>query len=291
MALILAVKNIPWAVTGDNTTLHSSGLVRNATNVFTNGRQGVSDDGLKVVASNTPNSNVIVKQGNAVIRNSKVDDERQSYIVALKGDTVVNVTNNQTSSTPKIDFIILEVIDPEHDTNITMTSGHNFISLRAVGFAELNALMVGKCPVLVLGQISWSGNATKITSEMITDTREHVDNNGVRVYTPSLQSGWRTFNNKTPQYYKTSDNMVHLRGVVTNNNNSSWTTIFNLPEGYRPSRDIDVYGYYTKNKSSKQVNPIAIKTTGEVLIEISNVEYTTLDGVSFLSVEKTTDQQ
>lgn len=278
----MTIKSIPWAVTGNEQTLHTSALVRNANFALSGGKTGVVNNGFKVTANSSPNNTIIVSKGTALIRNYKAQDEEQSYIVSSSGDTALTLNTTATTGS-RTDLVILTIQDPEYDSTVTMNSSHEFVKIRVLTQNEAGTLFMQGIPFIPLCQITWPSRTTQITNNMITDTRVFADNSNVVSHTPTLQNGWRTYNNKTPTYYKTADNIVHLSGVVSNTTSTLWKVIFTLPEGYRPSKDLDLFGFYAKSRNPKQVNAIAINTSGEVSIENGNVDYTTLDGISFLA--------
>lgn len=51
-----------------------------------------------------------------------------------------------------------------------------------------------------------------------------------------LLNSWVEFDTSRtpPQYMKTSDGIVHLRGTIKNGTTTSGTNLFNVPAGYRP---------------------------------------------------------
>ncbi|MBE9217559.1 hypothetical protein [Dolichospermum flos-aquae] len=93
--------------------------------------------------------------------------------------------------------------------------------------------------------------------------------------TPSLLNGWRNYDNvyNPPGYFKDSFGIVHLRGLVTNGAG----TIFTLPLGYRPAFR-ELQAVVTWNNT---IGRLDIQTNGEVLMNMGNNAWFSLDGVTF----------
>lgn len=82
-----------------------------------------------------------------------------------------------------------------------------------------------------------------------------------------------------PEYYKDVGGVVHLRGLVKNGANGS--TIFTLPEGYKPSKE-HLFIVATYNQRSGRVD---VMTDGKVLARDVSPDWVSLDGISFIPAQ------
>ena len=99
-------------------------------------------------------------------------------------------------------------------------------------------------------------------------------------FIPTLLNNWLHFDTGfvKASYWKDSDNMVHIRGLIRNGATSSGTIIFTLPVGYRPSyREI-----FTVNIDGGS-GRIDVLADGSVMLQIASAGYTSLSGISFLA--------
>jgi hypothetical protein len=93
---------------------------------------------------------------------------------------------------------------------------------------------------------------------------------------PTLSGTWVNFDGSHQEagYYRSRNGEVHLRGLVKSGSVPS--TIFTLPAGYRPSREI-----YFPVLSNGAIGRITIETDGDVVATAGNTTYISLDGISF----------
>ena len=94
----------------------------------------------------------------------------------------------------------------------------------------------------------------------------------------SYLNGWKTAGDTPIQYSKTTDGIVHLRGVTKGGSLADNAAIINLPVGYRPSK----YLYKKALNNSYQIAIVGIDTNGNVTVK-SNVDknWLCLDDISF----------
>jgi hypothetical protein len=93
--------------------------------------------------------------------------------------------------------------------------------------------------------------------------------------TPTMMGTWVTFGpNNTPGYYKDSDGLVHLRGLVKSGTIN--TAIFTLPTGFKPSKNI------VRNTVSN-LGParLDVRSDGLVMPVTGSNVWFSLDGVVF----------
>lgn len=96
--------------------------------------------------------------------------------------------------------------------------------------------------------------------------------------TPTLLNGATSYGPFTPQYMKQGDR-VYLRGQVVLA--ALGTTVFKLPEDYRPDRDMRFLGYsYSTQPTSGE---IVVTSAGDVSIPTGGLAATSFDGISFLA--------
>ncbi|MCP4707331.1 MAG: hypothetical protein GY869_01790 [Planctomycetes bacterium] len=94
---------------------------------------------------------------------------------------------------------------------------------------------------------------------------------------PSLLNGWINYGSgyNPTQYFKDSNGIVHLRGVVKNG--SIGTTIFNLPAGNRP----EFTELQAAIATTSTIARIEILSNGDVKLVVGNAAGISLDGISF----------
>lgn len=95
----------------------------------------------------------------------------------------------------------------------------------------------------------------------------------------TLQSGWSIYGGPyaTPQYTKTNDGVVHLKGLITGGTNGDGTILTTLPAGFRPKEHL----LLTSSDFAQRAR-VDILPTGEVLLyySVSNGWFA-FDGLSF----------
>jgi len=98
-----------------------------------------------------------------------------------------------------------------------------------------------------------------------------------------LQNSWVTWGDThaPAQYIKLPNGFVHLRGLIKNGDTTVGTTLFNLPQGYRP-----LYHFITNQMtSSLVVFRIDVRSNGDVqIIEgTPSSGWISLDGITFMA--------
>lgn len=97
----------------------------------------------------------------------------------------------------------------------------------------------------------------------------------------TLQSGWVAFGGaySTPQFTKTSDGVVHLKGLITGGTNADGTLLVTLPAGYRPKEHLLLSTVDYAQRARLDVN-----ADGTVLIYYSASNgWMSFDGLSFVA--------
>lgn len=99
--------------------------------------------------------------------------------------------------------------------------------------------------------------------------------------TPALQNAWinqgGAFN--PAGYFKDSNGVVHLRGVVKNGTIDM--AIFTLPAGYRPEYE-EMHIVLTFNNVAGRVD---VFTSGEVVLKVGSTTWVCLDGITFRAAD------
>lgn len=100
--------------------------------------------------------------------------------------------------------------------------------------------------------------------------------------TPALENSWVNYDNgvtyNTAGYYKDPFGIVHLKGLVATG--TLYTTIFTLPEGYRPiKRHVREVNNY--NGATYVHGRVDITATGAVTHVSGSNAQLSLDGLSF----------
>lgn len=100
--------------------------------------------------------------------------------------------------------------------------------------------------------------------------------------TPTLVNGWMPYSAayNTEGYYKDSFGVVHLRGLIKNGTTTPGTTLFTLPVGYRPVTR-ELLGTITNPNA---IGRIDVNYTGVVTIELGDIAWLSLDGLTFRAV-------
>jgi hypothetical protein len=100
----------------------------------------------------------------------------------------------------------------------------------------------------------------------------------------SLVNGWSTYNTAgaipqytSPQYTKSADGLVSLRGLIKNSGTPVYdTNIATLPAGFRPSARV-----LSNGVASGMYTRTDILTTGEIRFMTGSSSWTSLDGITF----------
>lgn len=98
--------------------------------------------------------------------------------------------------------------------------------------------------------------------------------------TMTLSSSWVAYGGvfTTPQYTKTSDNLVTLKGMIRNGTITNGTTLLTLPAGYRPKERLLFTAISNRAHARIDVLP-----TGVVQLQAGgNATWLTFDGISFI---------
>ncbi len=99
--------------------------------------------------------------------------------------------------------------------------------------------------------------------------------------TPALQSGWVFFgpNYTSPQYTKSSDGVVTVKGFLKSGTATNGTVIFNLPAGYRPAKRLLMNG--VSNDSHVRID---VNTNGNITVEGgASSSWLSLDDIVFVA--------
>ena len=99
-------------------------------------------------------------------------------------------------------------------------------------------------------------------------------------FNPTMVNNWLNFDNGFAQasYWKDSDNVVHIKGLIRNGDASSGKIIFTLPVGYRPAHR-EIFTVNIDGGSGR----IDVLADGSVVVQIASSAYTSLSGISFLA--------
>lgn len=107
------------------------------------------------------------------------------------------------------------------------------------------------------------------------------DANSVTWSDMTMQNSWVEYSSvhAAPQYTKTSDGIVTIRGLVKSGTTSGTVTVSTLPEGYRPSSSQRFSAICNSNVPCQvRVNP-----AGTVQLHGGSSSYSSLSGVNFLA--------
>jgi hypothetical protein len=109
-----------------------------------------------------------------------------------------------------------------------------------------------------------TNNATVILAPLVLEPRNYVGTTDQ----PAFQNGWVNYGSgfANVAYYKNSDGLVFLEGMVKSGANS--TTVFTLPTGYIPSNNM-LFNSYSGTHSFVN-DQIEIDTSGNVSVSTSD---------------------
>jgi len=85
---------------------------------------------------------------------------------------------------------------------------------------------------------------------------------------------------EVPSYYRTRDNIVHLRGLMKS---SATNPIATLPAGFRPANRLLFTTVQAMNSISYGVGRVDILANGDIELRAQTNDYNSLDGISFLA--------
>lgn len=97
-------------------------------------------------------------------------------------------------------------------------------------------------------------------------------------FSPTLQNGWANYGDgfTAAEYWKDSDNVVHVSGLIKDGGTADGTVIFTLPVGFRPGLK-----QLFPSTLSSGIGRIDVNDNGNVVAKIVNATYTSLSGISF----------
>lgn len=106
-----------------------------------------------------------------------------------------------------------------------------------------------------------------------------VSGNSV-TFAPTLLNGWvnHGYGFSTVEYWKDSDDIVHIKGLIINGNSAEGTVIFTLPVGFRPT--LKESFAVVANNAFGQVD---VNYNGNVVTRRTSTAHTSLSGISFLA--------
>lgn len=96
-----------------------------------------------------------------------------------------------------------------------------------------------------------------------------------------LENGWGRFSDSfnPPQFTKTSDGVVYIRGLISGGTSTPGTTLLTLPEGYRPEFSCVFAGETSPTSHARaDANP-----DGTITIQSGSSTYFTLDVIRFVA--------
>ena len=98
--------------------------------------------------------------------------------------------------------------------------------------------------------------------------------------TPTLLNGWIRYGAKgtIAKYYKDQFGLVHIVGLISNG--VLGTVVFQLPVGYRPKLQYN-FGIVGSNIGTKVPMHCSVNPTGEIIVQGTANEWTSLDGIVF----------
>ncbi|MBY0202986.1 MULTISPECIES: hypothetical protein [Paenibacillus] len=156
-------------------------------------------------------------------------------------------------------------------------------------------LMLDKYPAVDI-----TGTYAKNEKALLLDTVKTLQENTTRIsvleskkaekdnpawITPTLLNGWINYSAayQPPGYYKDSQGVVHLRGLISSGTSGTGTFIFNLPVGYRPKRAI-LFNTLTSNGTTLVVATLEIASNGVVYLGFAGGNtWLNLENISFLA--------
>ncbi len=109
------------------------------------------------------------------------------------------------------------------------------------------------------------------------------------MFYPSSFSGWTNLTTQnswivypggftTPQYTKSADKVVTLKGLIYNGTTTAGTVIANLPAGYRPKERI-----LTSCVANAAYCRIDVQPNGNIEVRVVSATWTSLDNISFIA--------
>lgn len=108
---------------------------------------------------------------------------------------------------------------------------------------------------------------------------------------PTLTTGWQNYGapEEVAQYWKdNASGTVHIQGLIKypTGTPASGSTIFTLPEGYRPDNNISITVGTANSAGAHTIGRCVIKATGEVTYDNGSYKYYfELNGITFRTYE------
>lgn len=102
---------------------------------------------------------------------------------------------------------------------------------------------------------------------------------------PTLLNGWKNYSAsyQPAGYYKDSQGVVHLRGLISSGTSNTGTFIFNLPKGYRPQK-ATLFSVLTSNGTVLVAATLEIASNGVVYLGFAGGNtWLSLENISFLA--------
>jgi hypothetical protein len=130
--------------------------------------------------------------------------------------------------------------------------------------------------------LQYRSNTAGVNAFYATQAMFYISGAGTWTTLLPLQNNWVAYGSPgvftAPQYTKASDNLVTIRGHISNGITTSGTKIATLPAGYRPKQRLMMYvGSYNSH------GRIDIDTNGDILIITASSALTSLDNISFIA--------
>lgn len=97
---------------------------------------------------------------------------------------------------------------------------------------------------------------------------------------PTLRNGWTDYGDgfSGAKYFKDSQGVVHITGLINGGSTIAGTILFTLPVGYRPLGK-EMFNVNANNTLGR----IEVHSNGNVVASLVNVTYTSLSGITFLA--------
>lgn len=119
-------------------------------------------------------------------------------------------------------------------------------------------------------------------NQSTTYTKTEVDSLATNPVNLTLQNSNVAYGQgyEVPSYYRTKDNIVHLRGLMVGSNGNPVAT---LPPGFRPANQLLFATSQHDNVTSYGTGRVDIKPNGDIELRAATNQYNALDGISFLA--------
>jgi hypothetical protein len=126
-----------------------------------------------------------------------------------------------------------------------------------------------------------TGTDRETTNPLKISSKKSPDPAGNNYEVPALQNGWTNYGgeNAAVGYCKNKNGIVYLRGSIKDGLASAGTTLFILPDGYRPSGGRLMFPAIGNNGFAR----VDIRANGEVIIMTDHTSFLSLDAIHFLA--------